>query len=146
MTITADISPPDTSPGAAVKRARHIGRGLSLIVILFLLMDATMKLLAMPIVIQSMGELGWPQSDAIARGLGLLLLLCTTLYCLPRTSVLGAILLTAYLGGAVASHVRIGNPLFSHDLFGVYIGILAWGGLYLRNTKLRTLLALRTAS
>jgi hypothetical protein len=77
------------------------------------------------------------------RGLGLLLLLCTALYAWPRTAVLGAILLTGYLGGAVASHVRLGNPLFTHILFGVYLGIFAWGGLFLRDARLRALLPWR---
>lgn len=76
----------------------------------------------------------------MARKLGLLLLLCTVLYIWPATSVLGAILITAFLGGAVATHVRLGNPLFSHVLFGVYIGVLMWGGLFLRDERLRALL------
>ena len=125
---------------------RRIGYGLSTIVVLFLLMDAVMKLMAMGIVMQAMGELGWPHSEGIARGLGLLLLICTLLYCFPRTSILGAVLLMAYLGGAVATHVRVGNPLFSHDLFGVYLGLFIWGGLYLREPRLRALVPLRTAA
>ena len=68
----------------------------------------------------------------MARGLGLLLLVCTLLYVMPRTAVLGAILLTGFLGGTVATHVRVGSPLLTHTLFGVYLGILLWAGVYLR--------------
>jgi hypothetical protein len=79
----------------------------------------------------------------LMRGLGLVALICTALYAWPRTAVLGAILLTAYMGGAVATHLRIGNPLFSHMLFGVYLAVIAWGGLYLRDARVRALLPLR---
>ena len=78
----------------------------------------------------------------MARGLGTLLLVCTLFYLFPRTAVLGAILLTGYLGGAVATHVRVGSPLFSHVLFGVYLGVMMWGGLYLREPRLRALVPL----
>jgi hypothetical protein len=80
--------------------------------------------------------------DAI-RPLGIICLICTVLYAIPRTSILGAILLTGYLGGAIASKVRIEDPLFSSTLFGVYFGILVWGGLYLRDERLRSLIPLR---
>ena len=116
----------------------HVLRG---VVVLFLLMDAVMKLLALPVVLQTTAELGYPVTGV--RALGLLLLLCTGLYAWPRTAVLGAVLLTAYLGGAVATHVRIDSPLFSHVLFGVYIGVLVWSGLYLRDARIRELLPLR---
>ena len=79
----------------------------------------------------------------MARALGLITLLCTLLYALPSTSLLGAILLTGYLGGAIAAHVRIGSPLFSHVLFGLYLGLMVWGGLWLRDRRLRALLPLR---
>ena len=82
----------------------------------------------------------------MARVLGALLLAGTLLFAAPRTAVLGAILLTAYLGGAVAAHVRVGNPLFTHVLFGVYLGVLLWGGLYLRDIRIRALIPLRTPS
>jgi hypothetical protein len=80
-------------------------------------------------------RLGWSTSTVTA--LGLVLLACTALYAFPQTSVLGAILLTGYLGGAVATHLRIGSPLFSHTLFGVYVGVALWGALYLRNDRIR---------
>ena len=73
-------------------------------------------------------------------GIGVVLLVCTLLYALPRTSMLGAVLLTGYLGGAIATHVRVGNPLFSHVLFPVYLGVMLWGGLFLRDTRVRGLI------
>ena len=85
--------------------------------------------------------LGWPVSLAIP--LGILLLSCLALYAIPRTAVLGAILLTGYLGGAVATHVRVADPLFSHVLFPVYVGAMLWGGLYLRDARLRALIPFR---
>ena len=111
------------------------------LVIAFLLLDAVMKLIAIPQVLQAGEQIGFP-GVSMARGLGLLLLACTLLYVLPRTSVLGALLVTAYLGGAVATHLRLGSPLFSHVLFGVYVGIAMWAGLYLREPRLRSLLPL----
>ena len=107
----------------------------------FLVLDATLKLLAIPPVLQAGEQIGYP-GVAMARGLGLLLLLCTALYVVPRTAVLGALLVTAYLGGAVATHVRLHNPLFSHVLFGVYVGIALWVGLTLREPRLKALLPL----
>jgi hypothetical protein len=121
--------------------AGWIMSGLS---IAFLLMDSTMKLLALPIVLESGAPLGFAGAD-MARGLGAVLLGCTLLYVVPRTSVIGALLLTGYLGGAVATHVRVGSPLFSHVLFGVYLGVLLWGGLYLRVAELRKLIPLRAS-
>jgi hypothetical protein len=115
---------------------------MSGLVIAFMLMDATMKLLALPVVLEASGELGF-SGAAMARGLGVVLLICTLLYAAPQTAVLGAVLLTGYLGGAVATHVRAGSPLFTHVLFGVYLGVLAWGGLYLRDARLRALFPLR---
>jgi hypothetical protein len=76
--------------------------------------------------------------------LGAILLACAILYAIPRTSVLGAILLTAYMGGAVATHVRVGSPIFTHILFGVYLGVFLWGGLYLRDRRVRELIPLRS--
>src|SRR5262249_16980835 len=123
-------------------RGRTIGWVLSGIVIAFLLMDATMKLLALPIVLETQAPLGFTGA-ATARGLGVLLLACTVLYAAPQTAVLGAILLTGYLGGAVATHVRVGDPLFSHVLLGVYLGVFLWLGLYLRDARVRALVPLR---
>lgn len=120
-----------------------IGRALSTLVVLFLLMDAGMKLAVLPVVVETGEQLGW--AGDTARPLGVTLLICTLLYVYPGTAVLGAVLLTAYLGGAVATHTRIGSPIFSHMLFGVYLALLAWGGLYLRDEELRRLIPLRRA-
>jgi len=115
------------------------GFAMSAVVVLFLLMDSGMKLAAIQPVLEAGQQIGFPGA-AMARKLGAVLLLCTLLYAWPRTSVLGAILVTAFLGGAVATHVRLGNPLFSHVLFGVYVGVLMWAGLVLREPRLRALL------
>jgi DoxX-like family len=123
---------------------RWAGNGLSALVILFMLMDATMKLLQLPIVLETTAQIGWPVSSVVP--VGIVLLACTALYAYPPTAVLGAVLLTAYLGGAVATHARIGSPVFSHMLFGVYLGVMLWGGLYLRDGRLRALFPIRTKS
>ena len=121
------------------------GWTMSGVVVAFMLMDSMMKLMALPVVLETSGSLGFPGVD-MAHRLGALLLVCTLLYAAPRTAVLGAILLTGYLGGAVATHVRVGSPLFSHVLFGVYLGVLMWGGLYLRDARIRQLIPLRAAA
>ena len=134
-------------------QVERIGRGrrfwigwvMSGLVIAFMLMDSTMKLLALPVVLEAGGPLGFP-GEAMAHGLGAILLICTLLYAVPQTAVLGAILLTGYLGGTVATHVRVGSPLFTHVLFGVYLAVLLWGGLYLREPRLRALIPLRFSS
>ncbi len=125
------------------KRAIWTGRILSGLVIAFMLFDGIIKLPPLAIVGQTMLELGWSDSATAARTVGVIALTCTALYAWPRTSVLGAILLTGYFGGAIATQMRIGNPFFSHLLFGVYLGILMWGGLLLRNPKLRELILMR---
>jgi hypothetical protein len=128
------------------KWSSWIGYGLSGLVILFMLFDGSIKLVPLDIVITATAELGYPASVGLARGLGILGLVCTALYAYPRTSVLGAILLTGYLGGAIYVHVRAGSPLFSHTLFGVYLGLMIWGGLYLRDGMVRALIPLRQSS
>ena len=120
----------------------RIGWMLSGLAILFLVMDSIMKLLALPVVLEAGAALGFGGVN-IARALGTLLIVCTILYAAPRTAVLGAILLTGYLGGAVATHVRAGDPLFSHVLFGVYLGVIVWAGIYLRDPTLRMLIPAR---
>ena len=127
------------------RSGRIAGYAMSGLVIAFMLLDGGMKLVPLDVVIKSTADLGYPPSTALARGLGVVALLCTALYAVPRTSVLGAILLTGYMGGTVASHLRVGNPLFSHMLFGVYLALLAWGGLYLRDARIRALLPWRSA-
>ena len=116
---------------------------MSGLVVAFMLFDGGIKLVPLDMVITSSAELGYPATVDLARGLGVLGLLFTALYVYPRTSMLGAVLLTAYMGGTVATHLRVGNPLFSHMLFGVYLALLAWGGLYLRDARVRALLPIR---
>lgn len=133
--ITIDQTPPVSLA------ATWAGRILSGAVILFLLVDGGMKLVPIDAVIAASQEFRIPVE--LARTLGIITLACTILYAVPATSVLGAILLTAYMGGAVYTHLRIGSPLFSHTLFGVYLGIMIWGGLWLRDAAVRALIPLR---
>jgi chromate transport protein ChrA len=139
MTIFAE-----TAPGPIISNAaRWTGRVLSGVVVLFLLFDGAIKLLPLQVVTETMDKMGWGASDGLARSLGVITIACTVLYAVPPTSILGAILLTGYLGGAIASHVRIDSPLFSHTLFGLYLGLILWGGLWLRDPALRLLLPFR---
>jgi hypothetical protein len=115
-----------------------VGRFLSGLAVLFLLFDAGMKLLRVPQAVQGTIELGYPEQVIVP--LGLIQLACLILYLVPRTAVLGAILWTGYLGGAIATHVRLGNPLLTHVLFPVYVAALLWGGLWLRDERVRALL------
>jgi hypothetical protein len=125
------------------KPALWLGRVFSGLVILFLLFDGAIKLVPWPVVTETMDRIGYGSSENLARSLGFITVACTVLYAIPPTSILGAILLTGYLGGAMASHVRIGSPLFSHMLFGFYLGLMLWGGLWLRDRRLRPLIPLR---
>jgi len=125
------------------KAALWTGRVLSGLVILFLTVDGAIKLVPWPVVTQTMDRIGYGSSDGLARALGVISIACTVLYAIPPTSILGAILLTGYLGGAMASHVRIGSPLFTHTLFGLYLGLMVWGGLWLRDRNLQTLIPFR---
>ena len=117
------------------------GRTLSALAVLFLLFDATMKVLQLPAAVEGTVKLGYP--PGVLLGLGIVQLACLAVYLVPRTSVLGAVLWTGYLGGAVATHVRVGDPLFSHVLFPVYVAALLWGGLWLRDARLRAVLPVR---
>lgn len=116
-------------------------RTLTGLAVAFLLMDAVVKLLQLPAAVQPTIELGFPASAVL--GIGVLELVCIGLYVTPRTAILGAILLTGYLGGAIASQVRVGAPVFSHILFPMYIAALFWVGLYLRDDRLRILVPIR---
>lgn len=118
------------------------GRVLSGLTIAFMLFDSIIKLVHIQAVTDTFRQMGIP--DSLAFEIGVVGLICTVLYAIPRTAVLGAILLTAMLGGGIASHLRIGSPLFSHVLFGVYLGLFAWGGLFLREPRLRALIPLRS--
>ena len=142
MTIITAAAAASQTTGIS-RPARWTGRVLSGVVIAFLLFDGAIKLLPLPIVTETMDKLGYGPSDSLARSLGIITIVCTALYAVPPTSILGAILLTGYLGGAMATHVRVGSPLSTHSLFGLYLGLMVWGGLWLRDRDLRSLLPFR---
>jgi DoxX-like family len=125
------------------KPALWTGRILSSLVILFMLFDGAIKLVPWPVVTETMDRIGYGSSESLARTLGAITVACTVLYAIPPTSIVGAILLTGYLGGAMASHLRIDSPLFTHILFGFYLGLMLWGGLWLRDRNLRALIPFR---
>jgi hypothetical protein len=127
------------SSGAA--RGRAIGATLTVLVAMFLTFDTVLKVLALAPAVQGTTALGYPPASGV--WIGAIELVCLGLYLVPRTSVLGAVLLTGYLGGAVATHVRVENPLLTHTLFPLYVGAMLWGGLYLRERRLHALLPVR---
>lgn len=120
------------------KKMLWAGWVLSALPVLLLLFSGVMKLVKPPAVVEGLGQFGYPESLALA--LGIVEIACTVLYAIPQTAVLGAILLTGYLGGATATHVRIGDPFF----MPILVGVLIWGGLYLRDARLRALVPLRS--
>jgi hypothetical protein len=127
-----------TTTPTVSRTAIRAGRIVTAIPVAFLIFDVVMKFMVSPEVAQATREIGW--DPAIAPTLGVVLGACLALYVWPRTAVLGAVLLTGYLGGAVATHVRVANPLFTHVLFPTYVGALLWIGLYLRDSRVRALL------
>ena len=133
--------PADTQSSPVSKGALWGGRIASALPVLMLLFSASGKFMQPPPVMEGFVRLGYAES--LALGLGILELACTAVYLIPRTSVLGAILLTGYLGGATATHVRIGDPV-SMFIIPVILGVLVWGGLYLRDPRLRALIPLRS--
>jgi len=122
-------------------RSLWTGRVLSALGALFMTFDGVVHILRITPVVDAFAQLGYPLGAA--RTLGIIEIICVALYLLPRTSALGAILLTGYLGGAIATQVRVGAPLFSTTLFPVYVALLLWGGLYFRYERVRNLIALR---
>ena len=126
---------------ASSKKRRITGYALTGFVALFLTFDTVLKLLQLAPAMQGTIELGYPANSVLV--IGVIELVCLVLYLVPRTSVLGALLLTGYLGGAIATHVRIGSPLLTHILFPIYVALMVWGGLYLRESRLRALLPFR---
>jgi hypothetical protein len=124
----------ETHPASGRTRLA-IGWVMSGLLIAFMIFDTAIKLLDLQVVVDTMNQLGIPPS--LDRTIGAIELVCLALYAIPRTSVLGAILFTAIFGGAITSHMRLGDPLFSHTLFGVYLGLLAWGGLWFRDERIR---------
>ena len=115
-----------------------VGWVLSVLAILFLVFDAVIHIMQLPMVIEASNQLGYPPQAFVP--LGYIELACLALFAFPRTAPLGAILLTGYLGGAIAIHARVGSPLFSHTLFPIYTAAMLWGGLYLRDKRVRALL------
>ena len=106
--------------------------------VLFLLFDTLIKVLKLAPAVEGTTALGYPAT--VVRGIGIVELICLVFYVIPRTSVLGAILLTGYLGGVIATHVRAGSPLLTHTLFPIYVALLIWGGLVLSDPRLRTVI------
>ena len=135
MTTTAAHAAPTAAP--AGRTARRIGYALTALVTLFLLADSVTKIIQLPAVVDATVQMGFPASAVPV--IGTTLLVCLVLHLVPRTAVLGAVLLTGYLGGAVCAQLRIEAPLFSNLLFPVYVGVLVWLGLYLRSAALRAL-------
>jgi DoxX-like family len=133
--------PTDFQTPSGSKAMLWTGRIMSGVVLLFLVMDGTTKLMMIQPVVDATAQIGY--SLGLVRPIGIIGLVCAVLYAVPRTAILGAILTTGLLGGAIASHMRLEDPLFSHTLFGVYVGVLAWGGLYLRDGRLRALFPIR---
>lgn len=135
------VAPARAEPAGLSKTRRWTGLAFTTVSVLFLLLDGAAKLAKPAPVVKGTIELGYPEGVIVS--LGIALLVSTILYAIPRTAVLGAILLTGYLGGAVATHVRVAHPLFTHTLFPVYFAVLIWGGLVLRDPRLGALLPLR---
>jgi len=131
-----EVTAVDTTPKAS-RKAFWIGWVMSVLPCLMLLFSAAMKFAQPPPVIEGFKHLGWP--ERLALPLGILELACTAIYLIPQTAVLGAILLTGYLGGAMATHIRLGEPFITHIVFGVVI----WGGIFLRDPRLRVLIPFR---
>lgn len=132
MTATAADAPAGTT---TTKTQLWGGRILTGAFTAFMTFDIAIKLLGLPVVDETMVRLGWPQE--LSWNIGLMELVFLGLYLFPRTALLGGVLMTGLLGGAVATHVRIGDPLFSHVLFGVYLASFMWGGLLLRDARVR---------
>ena len=141
METTLDSIHSPSSLKTQVRRDRWGARLLTGVPVLFLAFDVAIKLVDPPMVARASAQLGLPAELSVP--IGVILTACLALYLVPRTAPLGAVLLTGYLGGAVLSHLRVGDPLLSHTLFPVYVGALLWAGLYLRDDRVRRLLAPR---
>jgi DoxX-like family len=130
--------------GTRPSTAWWVGASLTALVVAFLVFDAAVKFTANSAVVSAFAQLGYPL--ALAPVIATLEIVCLVVYLVPRTSLLGALLWTGYLGGAIATHLRVGNPLFSHTLFPIYVAVLIWGGLVLRDADLRVFLLRRVQS
>lgn len=124
------------------KAALWTRRILTGVIVLFLLFDGITKVMKVPAVLQVSAQIGFPENLIVP--VGITLLVCTVVYIIPSTSTLGAILLTGYLGGAVCTQLRAGKPFFSQTLFPAYFGVLVWITLYLRESRLRSLIPFRS--
>ena len=133
------FDPASLAPSVSSVAARWTGRALSGIAVLFLAFDAAFKLVATPEALAGTADLGWTPQHLPT--LAAIQLVCLALYLVPRTAPLGAVLWTGYLGGAIATHLRIDNPLLTHTLFPIYVAALLWGGLYLRDARVRAAMA-----
>ena len=127
-----------TNAPSASRRSVLAGRALSALVILFMMFDATLHFLAPAPVSEAFARLGWPLE--LSRPIAVVEFLCVVAYTVPQTSALGAVLLTGYLGGAVATHLRAGSPLFVEALFPVYVGVMLWAGLAMRDKRVQRIL------
>ena len=134
----APLAAAPAAPAAPSTRTRWAGRVLTGIAVLFLAFDTAIKFVVSPQAVEATAQLGWQLHHMPI--IGTISALCLLLYLVPRTAVLGAVLWTGYLGGAIATHLRVDNPLFSHTLFPIYVAALLWGGLYLRDARVRALL------
>lgn len=140
--IDAAPQPPaGSTPGRQSRKVIWTGRILSGVAVAFLAFDAVIKVLKLPPAVEGTVQLGYPAS--VVFGIGVIQIVCLIVYLVPRTSVLGAILWTGYLGGAIATHVRVESPLLTHTLFPIYVAALLWAGVWLREPRLRALLPLR---
>lgn len=135
--VSATIHTPSVTTQSSARI--WIGRSLTAIAVLFLLMDATIKVLKLPAAVDSTVQVGY--SANVVLPIGLLELALLVLYLIPRVAPLGAVLWTGFLGGAVATHLRVGDPLFTHVLFPTYVGAMLWAGLWLRDARVRALLS-----
>jgi len=131
------LNTPFSTPATPTKDRTRLGYAVSSLPVAFLIFDTVIKLVKVGPVVEAFDRMGYPQH--LARGIGLLETACLLLYVVPRTSVLGAVVLTGFLGGAISTHLRIGDPLFSHTVFPVYVATLLWAGLFLRDPRVRAL-------
>jgi hypothetical protein len=143
--ITATLDQATAAPDqAGTTKTLWAGRILSGLAVAFLALDASFKLLQVPLAAEANAQLGWP--NELTFGIGLLEVALLAIYLVPQTSVLGALLWTGYLGGAIATHLRVGNPLLTHTLFPIWVALFVWGGLWLREPRLRALLPVRESN
>jgi len=132
----------ESEPGPLSKKSLWAGRIICGLVAAFLVFDAVIHLMKPAPVVEGFAKLGFPIRFAVP--LGIIELVCVLIYVIPRASILGAILLTGYLGGAIAIQLPTGNPFFGEVLFPLYVGVTLWGGIYLRDARLRTMVPLRS--